>query len=125
MEFLVTASGNDPFSFNTIAPDTATGDEDGTPADPCAMLPASGKCGLLRTVAPILAYFSAVTSHETVEARYLENDERTLLRETGQRVAFALLVRAMPPRTCPVTTVSPTRKKKVVNVPRTMSRGKC
>lgn len=102
MEFIVTASGSDPFYFNTIASDTDPRHPGIRPVEKrCDLDPATGKCRLLRTVDPILDFFSAVTSHETVEARYQENDERTLLRETGQRVAFVLLVRAMFQSNCP------------------------
>lgn len=102
MEFLVTASGNDPFYFNMITPAPSQEKSCVRPAEqPCAPLSETGKCRLVRTVDPILEYFSAVTSYETVEARYHEDNEQALLRETGQRVAFVLLVRTMFQSKCP------------------------
>lgn len=102
MEFSVTASGADPFYYNTITLEPPNDTIGFIPANTiCAGGTDSDKCRLIQTVEPILEFFSAVTSYETVEACYLENQERTLLRETGQRVAFVLLVRAMFQSNCP------------------------
>jgi hypothetical protein len=102
MECTVKASGKKTFYYNTQTIGRNRTESVGClKKNVCGEHPGAGYCQLLKTVDPVLEYFSNITSHETVLARYQENGQSNLLRASGQRVAFLLLVRAMFQSNCP------------------------